>query len=73
MLSNFYNYFSDSQKGVFLIIAGSVLVLYAMGLSYYLLNVIIIIGALGLIAEGFNKTQYHVRLLAFLQKYRKKE
>lgn len=67
MLSQLYGYLSEYQKGLLLIMAGTILLLYAAGLAEYILGIMVTVSALALIAEGLNKTNYHTKLLALLK------
>ncbi len=65
-------YLTKDQKGILLIITGSVLLLHTMGFLAKGLDIIIIIGALGLIIYGFILADYYQKIQAFIKKYEKK-
>ncbi len=59
--------FNDQQKGILLIIVGSILLMYTLNLFAYSNYIIAFIG-LGLIAYGVVQTDLHTRILRLFNK-----
>jgi len=59
---------SDRNKGLVLIIAGAVLLLFCFGFMRQILHTIIIIGGIYLVALGLFKLQVHRKVMEYLNK-----
>jgi hypothetical protein len=67
-MKQLFSYFTEEQKGSILIISGAILLLHTLGLVRKGLDLIIIAGALYAIVLGFQKTQYHMKILALIKR-----
>ena len=67
MFTMFQN-MTDKQKGILLIIIGSVLFFHTLGIIQAGLNYIIIVGSLLMIIYGFMLVNVHKKVMAYLQK-----
>lgn len=61
-------YFSDTHKGIIMMIAGIVLLLHTLGILQQWLSFFLIAGSLYMIGYGFYKSGYTSQLLALLNK-----
>ena len=59
---------SDSGKGLFLMLAGFILLLHTLGIMQRGLDLIIIIASLYIIVYGFIKAKYHQKILVLIKK-----
>ncbi|TET05913.1 hypothetical protein E3J79_03925 [Candidatus Dependentiae bacterium] len=78
-MNDFFEKMSDANKGILLIIVGSILLIHTLGFIERGLNVIIILGSLlmifygaFLLRHGMFKT-YYQKIIARLKKKEKKE
>ena len=65
---NIFQNMSDKQKGILLIIIGSILFFHTLGIIQTGLNYIIIVGSLIMIIYGFMLINVHKKVMAYLQK-----
>lgn len=64
---------SDKQKGILLIVIGSILFFHTLGILQAGLNYIIIIGSLLMIIYGFMLVNIHKKVMAYIQKRKELE
>ncbi len=67
MFTMFQN-MSDKQKGILLIIIGSILFFHTLGIIQAGLNYVIIVGSLIMIIYGLMLINIHRKVMAYLQK-----
>ena len=61
-------HFSDTFKGIILIIAGTILLVNTLGFTTELLHSVVLFGAIGMIVIGFFMADLHKKLMRLITK-----